>query len=154
MTPKSRVLIVLIALLLGGIAVVFAYRLADGIFRARMAENYESKRIHVSSGKVLTVSATESEVPKGGTAEGPPRYKICFSIDSFSDIPNDLREEYSTAEKARILKNAPECIITTQASLPSNLKEGEAIDVYFLLYGQGVITVERLVVSGQDINAS
>jgi hypothetical protein len=65
-----------------------------------------------------------------------------------------LREEYSTAEKARILKNAPECIITTQASLPSNLKEGEAIDVYFLLYGQGVITVERLVVSGQDINAS
>jgi hypothetical protein len=66
MTPKSRVLIVLIALLLGGIAVVFAYRLADGIFRARMAENYESKRIHVSSGKVLTVSATESEVPKAG----------------------------------------------------------------------------------------
>jgi hypothetical protein len=150
----ARISIIVCLLLASAFATVAAYRWADGMFRARMHENYEFKRMHVSSGRVVSVSKVKLGQQGEGSGEDSPHYKICFSIDSFSDIPSDLQEEYAAAERARTIKEGPHCIISRQTSLPSNLKPGDALEVNYLLYGSGVITVERLVVAGKDIDAS
>lgn len=150
----ARISIILCVLLASAVAAVAVYRWADGMFRARMHENYEFKRMHVSSGEVISISKVKLGQQGKDSGEDLPNYKICFSIDSFSDIPSDLQEEYAAAEKARTIKEGPQCIVSRQTSLPSNLKPGDALEVNYLLYGRGVITVERLVVAGKDIGAS
>ena len=72
-----------------------------------MAANYEFKRVHVSNGRVLSVSPIEPGKESGQNTGDYPHLKICFSIDSFSDIPRDLQEEYETAEKVRTAKEGP-----------------------------------------------
>jgi hypothetical protein len=116
-----------------------------------MAANYEFKREHVSSGKVLSVSPIEPGKESGKNTGDFPHLKICFSIDSFTDIPRDLQEEYETAEKIRFAKEGPQCIIPHQALRHTDLKPGDPVEVDYLLYGRGVAIPSRIVVYGQDL---
>ena len=133
-----------------GVAVV-AYHWVDRLFRDRMAANYEFKRAHVSSGRVLSVSPIQQGKESGQNAGDFPHFKVCFSIDSFADIPRDLQEEYETAERLRTAKDGPRCIVPHEALHHSNLKPGDPIEVDYLLYGGGTITVSRIVVYGQEL---
>lgn len=152
MNRIARLSIILCVLLAGAGVAVVAYGWADRMFRTSMAENIEFKRMHHAPGKVLSFSIMKPAQQVHGIGEGSPQYKICFSINSFSDIPSGLQEEYAAAERARSLKDGPQCIISRHTSLPANMKPGDALEVDYLLYGKGVITVERLVASGQDIH--
>jgi hypothetical protein len=154
MKRTARLTIILCVLLATAGAALVAYRWVDGVFRVRMTDNYEFKRMHTSRGEVISISPMQAEQQAKGGAPGPPHYKICFSIDSFSDIPLDLQAEYAAAESARNIKEGPQCITSRNASLPASLKPGDTLEVDYLLYGRGIITVERLVASGQDIDAS
>lgn len=145
-------IIVSVLLVSIGCAAVAAYHWADRLLRDRMAANYAFKRVHVSSGKVLSVSPSQQGNESGLDAGNFPHFKICFSIDSFADIPRDLQDEYDTAERVRIAKEGPRCIIPHEALRHSDLKSGDPIEVNYLLYGRGVITVSRLVVYGQDLD--
>jgi hypothetical protein len=102
---------------------------------------------------VLSVSPMPQGNEGGPNAGDYPHLKICFSIDSFADIPRDLQEEYARAERLRTAKEGPRCIITHQALHHSDLKPGDPIEVDFLLYGGGVITVSRIVAYGQDLTS-
>jgi hypothetical protein len=135
-----------------GAAAVVAYHWADRLFRNNLAANYEFKRVHVSNGRVLSVSPIEPGKESGKNTEDLPHLKICFSIDSFSDIPRNLREEYETAEKVRIVKEGPRCIIPHQKLRDTDLKPGDPIEVDYLLYGKGVAIPSRIVVQGQDLD--
>jgi hypothetical protein len=134
---------------LGGLRM--AYRWVDGLFRAQMVAYYQFKRAHVSGGKILSVSMVQPNQQATNRSDDSRRYKICFSIDSFSDIPQDLQSEYETAERSRERTEGQPCGITRQTQLPAYIKPGEDIEVVYLLYGRGIITFERLVVDGQEV---
>jgi hypothetical protein len=131
---------------------VAAYHWADRIFRDRRAANYEFKRAHISSGRILSVLQIEPGKDSEQNTKGFPHFKICFSIDSFKDIPRDLQEEYETAEKIRTIQEGPMCIVPHQALRDIDLKPGEPIEVYYLLYGRGVALPTRIVVHGQELD--
>lgn len=153
MKRYARLSIIVCVLLASvGYAAVAAYQWADRLFRDQMAANYEFKREHVSSAKVLSVSPIEPGKASGQNVEDFPHFKICFSIDSFTDIPRDLQKEYETAEKIRRAKDGPMCIVPHQALRDTDLKPGEPIEVYYLLYGRGIALPTRIVVEGQELD--
>ena len=149
MKPRTKVLIVggAIAALVG---VCFGYFWIDGRFRESMASSYEFKRMHVAPGTLKSISAADNKTL--AESNGPREHTLCFSIDSFSDVPLDLQSEYEEVERTRTAKEGPRCIrARNQSSIDGT--PGQAIQVYYLLYGQGAITVERLVIRGQELNA-
>ena len=146
MKPQIKVPVILgvLTALIGG------YFLIDCRFREATASSYEFKRMHVARGTLKSISGADSKTPAG--TDTRREYTVCFSVDSFSDVPSDLQSEYSGAERAHTAKDGPRCIRgSNQNSIGGT--PGEAIQVYYLLYGQGEITVERLVIRGQELNA-
>lgn len=148
-----RLLITVCALLaLVGVAIV-VYRRADRKFHDRMAESYEFKRTHVSSGTVLSITPVQVGKEPERDVDNFPHFKICFSIDSFKDVPRDLQEQYQTAEKLRTAREGPRCMVPREVLRHRDLKPGDAIEVDYLLYGSGIITISRIVVRGQDLTS-
>ena len=129
-------LVCVLAVLIGG------YFWLDRKFHEAVASNYEFKRMHVAPGALKSISE--------GAAASPT---MCFTIDSFSDIPHDLQAQYAEAERSRTAKDGPRCIRVSGQRSPIAGMPGEAIQVYYLLYGHGVITVERVAIRGQELNA-
>ena len=115
-----------------------------------MASSYEFKRMHVAAGTLKSISRADNQTPP--ETDSPREYTVCFSINSFSDVPRDLQSEYEEVERARMAKDGPRCIRErNQGSF--NGTPGETIQVYYLIYGQGAITVERLAIRGHYLNA-
>jgi hypothetical protein len=131
-----------LAVLIGG------YFWLDRKVRRDMAFNYEFKRMHVAPGTLRSISGGAST---SSSAHAPT---VCFTIDSFSDIPHDLQAEYAAAERSRTAKDGPRCIqVSDQRSSSIAGMPGESIQVYYLLYGHGVIDVESVAVRGQELKA-
>lgn len=141
---SSKKVAVRIGLALGLVVIlaILASRALDRVFKESMASSIELKRAHSSNGKIVSISSLQ---------QGHAQSKICFSIDSFSDVRADYRNEYEVAERAKIAKQGPECIVNQNTPLPANLKAGDPIEVVYLLYGRGDISIARIVVSGQDV---
>jgi hypothetical protein len=146
MKPKLMLLIVVC----GSAALIGGYLWIDRKFHNVMTTNYEFKRVHMAPGTLKSVSAADIQTPVEG--DGTRTYTVCFTIDSFSDVPRDLQSEYEQAERTRTAKDGPRCIrVSNQRSIDGTPKE--PIQVYYLLYGQGTITVERLVIGGKELSA-
>ncbi len=146
MKPRIKVLVVggVLAALIGG------YFWIDRKFRESMASSYEFKRIHLAQGTLKSISGANNKT--AAETNSPREYTVCFSIDSFSDVPRDLQSKYEEVERTRTAKEGPRCIRErNQSSIKGT--PGQAIQVYYLLYGQGAITVERLVIRDQELNA-
>jgi hypothetical protein len=146
MKPLIKVLVV------GGVsaALIGGYFWIDRTFRESMASSYEFKRMHVAPGTLTSISGADNKTL--AETNSPREYTVCFSIDSFSDVPRDLQSEYEEVERRRTAKDGPRCIRErSQASIDGT--PGQSIQVYYLLYGKGAITVERLVIRGQELNA-
>ena len=107
-------LVCVLAVLIGG------YFWLDWKFRGATASNYEFKRMHVAPGALKSISE--------GAAASPT---MCFTIDSFSDIPHDLQAQYAEAERSRTARDGPRCIqVSGQRSSIAGMP-GEAIQVYY-----------------------
>jgi len=131
------------AVLIGG------YFWIDRNFHNVTTANYEFKRMHVAPGTLKSVSAVDTKTPVGDSVR---TYTVCFTIDSFSDVPRDLQSEYAQAERTRIANDGPRCLrVRNQRSIEGTPEE--AVQVYYLLYGHGAITVERLRIRSQELNA-
>lgn len=142
--PKVLALVCIFAALIGG------YFWIDREFRAAMASSNEFKRMHVAPGTLKSVSGTANRTPT--KTESVRVYNVCFAIDSFSDVPPDLEPEYAAAERSRTAKDGPRCIrVSHQHSIDGT--PGEAIRVYYLLEGHGAISVERLTIGDEELNA-
>ena len=152
MKVRFRVLVVIGIVVLCFVATVVLYHLADWAFRRAMAASSEFKRMHVAPGTIINFSGSSQGAQRRGGTD-PEVYTVCFSIDSFSDVPSDLQAEFANAERARVAKNGPECITAYDPTGQIRAVPGDSIEVYYLLYGNGVITVERVVVHGQELRA-
>jgi hypothetical protein len=145
MKPLMKVLAVggVLAALTGG------YFWIDRTFRESMPSTYEFKRMHVAPGTLTSISGAVNK-PLAET-NSPREFTVCF-FDSFSDVPPNLQSEYEEFERTRTAKDGPRCIRErNQRSIDGT--PGQAIQIYYLLYGKGAITVERLVIRGQELNA-
>ena len=139
-------------LVVGGVlaALICGYLWIDRRFRESMASSNEFKRLLFAPGTLKSVSGADNRTP--AETNSPREYAVCFSINSFSDVPRDMQSEYEEVERTRMAKEGPRCIRErNQSSIDGT--PGEAIQVYYFIYGQGTITVERLVIRGQDLNA-
>lgn len=152
MKARSRVLIWIGVVVACFSATPVVYHFADQAFRRSMHANYEFKRMHVAPGTIVNFTDSSQIAQRtGGKVLG--EYTVCFSIDSFSDVPSDLQAEYADAERARVAKQGPECITAHDQSGQIRTVPGDSIEVYYLLYGNGKITVEGVVVHGQELQA-
>lgn len=115
-----------------------------------MTANYEFKRGHVAPGTLKSISA--AEINTTVEDDNSRTYTVCFTIDSFPDVPRDLQSEYAQAERERMAKDGPRCI-RARSQRPIDGRPEEAIRVYYLIYGHGAITVERLTIQGGELNA-
>ena len=136
-----------LAALIGG---YFGYFWIERAFRDSTKSNYEFKRLHVAAGTLKSVSMMDIKTPDKG--DSTRTYTVCFTINSFSDVPRDLQSEYEVAERRRATNDGPRCIrVSNQRSIDGTPQE--AILVYYLIYGQGVITVQRLLIRGQELDS-
>jgi hypothetical protein len=146
MKPQVKVLVFVCvsAALIGG------YFWIDRPFRESMKSNYEFKRMHTAPGTLKSISgpANKSSVEGGDMRT----YTVCFTLDSFSDLTRDLQQEYAEAERSRMTRDGPRCIQARDRRSVEGTP-GEAIQVNYLIDGQGAITVERLVIQGQQLSA-
>jgi len=138
-------------LVVGGVlaALIGSYFWIDRKFRESMASSVEFKRMHVAPGTLTSISGADNKTL--ADTNKPREYTVCFSIDSFSDLSRDLHSEYEEVKRTRTAKDGPRCIRARyQSSIDGT--PGQRIQVYYLLYGKGAITVERLVIQGQELN--
>lgn len=80
-----------------------------------------------------------------------PGPRVCFSIDSFAEIPSTERAACESAERARLAKQGPRCRDTAVDPSAVHLKAGDPLDIYFRLEDRGQISVARISTHGVDL---
>jgi hypothetical protein len=95
-------------------------------------------------GTVLTVSRIQSN-------EKLAPVRICFSIDSFSEVATEDRNEYQQAERARQMAEGPRCITSYSHPFAESLKPGDHLYISFTLENGGQIAVTGISANGQDL---
>jgi hypothetical protein len=123
---------------------VHVYRWADSRFRADMAVAIRHKSGQHAPGTVLTVSKTELK-------EKLPSVRICFTIDSFSEVAIEDRSDYERAERARQKAEGPRCEKSYAIPFADSLKPGDHLDVSFTLENGNRVAVSRLSANGQEL---
>jgi hypothetical protein len=117
-----------------------------------MAASYEFKRSHTAPGTVTSFQVLR-KTPNDAGAQTSGVSTVCFTIDSFSDLPNDLQAEYADAERARVAKEGPRCITARDPTGQIQVAPGDPIKIDYLLANSGVIEVSRVVVHGHELSA-
>ena len=117
-----------------------------------MAASYEFKRGHIAPGTVTSFQVLRN-APNDAGAKTTGVSTVCFAIDSFSDVPNDLQTEYAGAERARVAKEGPRCITARDPSGQIQIAPGDPIKIEYLLENSGVIDVSTVVIHGRELSA-
>ena len=99
-------------------------------------------------GTVISVTGTATGKNAGGT---PARARVCFSIDSFAEIGEEMREFYEIHERARATANGPLCGNATLPAGTPTPEAGDHVDVYFRLQEGGGIEPLKLRRRGVDL---
>lgn len=123
---------------------LLVYRWADGRFRADMAVANRHKSGQHAPGTVLTVSRIQSK-------EKLVPVRICFSIDSFSEVAIEDRDVYERAERTRQKTEGPRCETSYAHPFTDSLKPGDHLDISFTLENGGHIAVSGLSANGHDL---
>ena len=95
-------------------------------------------------GTVLTVSRIQSK-------EKLVPVRICFSIDSFSEVAIEDRDVYERAERTRQKTEGPRCVTSYAHPFADSLKPGDHLDISFTLENGGYIAVSGLSANGHDL---
>jgi hypothetical protein len=80
-----------------------------------------------------------------------PGPSVCFTIDSFAEIPSAERNVCESAERARQAAHGPRCRDTSIDPSAVKLKPGDRVDVYFTLQDSGQISIARVSARGVDL---
>jgi len=152
MKARSRVLVVVGIVVACFAATVVMLNLAGRAFKRSMAASYEFKRGHIAPGTVTSFQVLRKSTNDAG-AQTTGVSTVCFTIDSFSDVPNDLQTEYADAERARMAKEGPMCITARGPIGQIQMAPGNPIKIEYLLENSGVIDVSTVVIHGQELSA-
>jgi hypothetical protein len=141
MKTVSRTLFAVLVVLAGVAVLAASWRWFDGRIRHGMTVALEHKSVQHSPGRVLSLTAL---APGDTLKRGTQLYRLCFSIQSSSEIAAEDRSEYQGA------LNRPFCR-STQNPDATKLKVGDGLAIGYLLENEGQISEARIEVSGQSI---
>jgi hypothetical protein len=117
------------------LAVFVLYRISAGI-----TASVEHKSAKTSPATVFSVAEVVPSQPlKAGDSDG--LYKVCFTIDDFSQVEADMRQGYQATETQRLASDGPRCKVTAKVAIAKNLSKGDKLSVVYLLENQYKIDV-------------
>lgn len=135
--------------LLTVVALAWAVHWASHRFGGGMSASGGHDAVLHAPGTVVSVTA----IPPGkDTGESATRARVCFSVDSFSEIGEEHREIYELHEHAREAAEGPLCrtaIVPAETPTP---EAGDHLDVYFKLQDGGGIGPVKLARRGVEIH--
>lgn len=99
-------------------------------------------------GTIVSVEERAHDEQSEDLLPGP---HVCYTIDSFADVPASERVQYETAERTRMAKQGPRCHDTAVDPSAVHFKAGDRADVYFRLEAGGKISVVRISTRGVDL---
>ena len=99
-------------------------------------------------GTIVSVEERAHDEQSEDLLPGP---HVCYTIDSFAEIPVSERAQYEAAEHARMAKQGPRCHDTAVDPSAVRFKAGDHADVYFKLEDGGQISVVRVSTHGVDL---
>jgi hypothetical protein len=98
-----------------------------------------------------TVVSVEAK-PHGERADDLlPGQRVCYTIDSFSAIPDSQRSAYASAERARLAVNGPRCRDTSIDPSAVRIRVGDPVDIYYMLENQGQIAIVSVYTQGLQL---
>jgi hypothetical protein len=98
--------------------------------------------LHHASGRVLKIE------PAGSAVES---YNLCFSIDSFADLPANERDFYEIHERAYVAAHGSRCSVSSAVEAIHTLRPGSALDVLFTQENGAEIVIQQLAVNGENL---
>jgi hypothetical protein len=101
-----------------------------------------------AAGTIVSIEERAHDEQSEDLLPGP---RVCFSIDSFAEIPSAERAAYESAERTRLAKQGPRCRDTAIDRSAVHFKTGDPVDIYFKLDDQEQISVARISTHGVDL---
>ncbi len=92
----------------------------------------------LAPGTVVSVEAKQYGEQAGDLLPGQ---RVCYTIDSFSAIPDSRRSANASAEHSRLAVNGPRCRDTPIDPSAAQIKVGDPVDIYYALENQGQIAI-------------
>jgi hypothetical protein len=98
--------------------------------------------LHHANGHLLEIE------PAGGIAKS---YNLCFSIDSFADLPANEQDFYQIHERAFVAAHGPRCWKSFAVETVPSLKPGSTLDVLFTQENGAEIAIRGLAANGSNL---
>ena len=115
---------------------------------ASTGQTGRSKAIMHASGTIVKVEEQAHDEQSYDLLPGP---HVCFTIDSFAELPSAERNVCESAEQARQAAHGPRCRDTSIDPSAVKLNPGDRVDVYFTSQDSGQISIARVSASGIDL---
>ena len=110
--------------------------------------NVPANAVLRAPGTVVSVEAK----PQGEQADDLlPGQRVCYTINSYSAIPNSQRSAYASAEHARVAVNGPRCRDTSIYPSAVRIKVGDPVDIYYMLENQDQIAIVNVYTQGLEL---
>jgi hypothetical protein len=98
--------------------------------------------LHHANGHMLKME------PAGGVIES---YNLCFSIDSFNDLPASERDFFEIHERAYVAAHGPRCRESSAVETIHTLRPGSVLNVLFTQENGAEIAIQQLAVNGKNL---
>jgi len=108
----------------------------------------QQQSIFHATGKIVSVEEQAHDEQSYDLLPGP---RVCFTIDSFDEVPGTERTVYESAERKRQAAHGARCRDTSIDPSAAHIKTGDRVDVYFKLESAGQISIIRVTWSGVDL---
>ena len=137
-----------IALLVSSAAVISIGCRTNRSSNASTAQAGQHEATLHTTGTIVTVEEQAHDEQSYDLLPGP---RVCFSIDSFAELPSAERNVCESAERARQAAHGPRCRDTSIDPSAVKLKPGDRVDVYFTSQDSGQISIASVLASGIDL---
>jgi hypothetical protein len=145
MRRRSRIWIGLLVSIAAPVAICFW---VIHTFDANRKLAVQHKSVQHASGTIVSVTEQPHDEQSYDLLPGP---RVCFTIDSFAEIPGAERSVYESAERIRQAAHGPRCLETSIDPSAVRIKAGDPVDVYFTLENAGQISIVRISTNDVDL---
>ena len=108
----------------------------------------EYRTVFHATGTIVSVDERAHDEQSEDLLPGP---RVCYTIDSFAEIPESERAAFASAERQRFEKQGPRCHDTAIDPSAVHLKAGDGVDIDFVLKAAGQISVVKISTHGVDL---
>jgi hypothetical protein len=138
--------LVWLALLMCGAAAILMGCRADHSAGANQRDQHNA--VFHATGQIVSVEEQAHDEQSYDLLPGP---RVCFTIDSFDEVPGTERNVYESAERERQAAHGARCLDTSIDPSAVHIKARDRVDVYFKLENAGQISIIRVATSGVDL---